>query len=199
MSKYTIKLKLQGLELEVEGTTADAPKIAAKIGEQFGEFFKPAALLETSNGHHTTLEGDVDGNGAGKENRKNKRAARKPDGSKTAVEELNFVHDSTKYGTPSQEWTGAQKAIWFLWVTGEQTNVKLQTTYSIMKSFNSMFRAAGMINNGNIMKAFEKEKLKGANAPVGSDMTGGTAKYFLTDAGIALAQRLAKGEAVPAE
>jgi hypothetical protein len=34
MSKFTIKVKLQGLEIEVEGTREDAPKIASQLGKR---------------------------------------------------------------------------------------------------------------------------------------------------------------------
>jgi hypothetical protein len=199
MSKFTIKLKLTGLELEVEGTREDAPKIAARIGEQLSGFLQPTTLLENGNGSsHKVINADVDGNGTGKKKKAGRKSA--GTGSKSNSEDLSFVHDSAKYGSPVQGWSVMHKAIWFLWIAGEQAeNAKQLTAYAIMKNFNLMFRAAGTINNGNIMRGFEKEKLKGANAPVGSDANAGTAKYFLTQAGITLAQRLAKGEAVTAD
>jgi len=87
MSKFVIKVELQGLKIEVEGTKEDAPRIAKQLGQQIGNLFQ------------TTLE---------------------------------------------------------------------------------------------------KEKVKGANATVGADTTEGTSKYFLTRAGTAMAERLARGEAVAA-
>lgn len=199
MSKLTIKLKLTGLELEVEGTREDAPKIAARIGEKLSGFLQPTTLLENGNGSsHKIIDGDIDGNGAGKKKKGGSKKSGGSGGMKT-TEDIKFVHDPSKFGTPVQGWTTAQKAIWFLYIVGEQADVKQQTAYGLMKNFNAMFRAAGTINNGNIMTALEKEKLKGASAPVGADTTGGTAKYFLTQAGIAMAQKLTKGEAVVAD
>ena len=194
MSKFKIKLKLTGLELEVEGTREDAPKIAARIGEQLSGFLQPTTLLENSNGaSHRVIDAKVDGNGAGRK----KRAGRKPSsasGTKLAVDEFTFVHDSAKFGTPQMDWKTKQKAIWFLWIAGEQANIKQQTASSIANNFNKYFREAKTINNGNVGRDLEREKLKGTSAPVGSDVSDGTTKYFLTKAGIAMAERLAKGD-----
>jgi hypothetical protein len=64
------------------------------------------------------------------------------------------------------------------------------------KNFNKYFKASKPINNGNVMKALDSQKLKGANSTVGTNIVDGTTKYFLTQAGITMAQKLAKGEAV---
>jgi hypothetical protein len=189
MSKFTIKVELQGLKIEVEGTKEDAPKLAQRIGQQFSAILQPAALLEAGNGNRPTLEGE-----ATETDTKRKKAKKSGGGgTKTATDDINFIHDSAKYGTPQQGWTQTEKAIWFLYIVAGQANVSQQTAYSIMKNFNKYFKAAGQINNGNVMKGLDKEKLKGANATVGTDVTDGTAKYFLTQSGTATAQRLAQG------
>ena len=73
------------------------------------------------------------------------------------------------------------------------------TAYNLAKNFNKYFKAAGAIDSANVSKGFEKERVKGQNATVGADMADGTAKYFLTQAGTALAERLAKGETITTE
>jgi hypothetical protein len=199
MSKFTIKVELQGLKIEVEGTKEDAPRIARELGKQFGGLLQSPAVLASGNGS-PVLEGEVvTDDGAAAARRKKPRKSSGGGGSRTSTDELNFVHDSAKYGAPLQSWTQAQKAIWFLYIVGEQAKVTQQTAYGLMKGFNKYFKAAGQINNGNVMTGLEKEKLKGANATVGTDVSDGTAKYFLTQAGIIAAQRLAKGEAISAE
>lgn len=50
MSKFTIKLKLQGLEMEVEGTKEDAPRIAQQIAKQLGGLLQTPAVLASGNG-----------------------------------------------------------------------------------------------------------------------------------------------------
>ena len=49
MSKFTIKVELQGLKIEVEGTKEDAPKLAQAFGQQLGSLIQPSALLAASN------------------------------------------------------------------------------------------------------------------------------------------------------
>lgn len=194
MSKFVIKVKLQGLEIEVEGNREDAPKIAQQLGKQFGGLLQTPALLASGNGS-SVLDGVVVDDA---ESSSKKKRTRKPSGTgtKTPAEEIAFVHDSALYGTPQQSWTQVQKAIWFLYIVGKQASVTQLTSYSIAKNFNHHFKASGQINGGNVMKGLDKEKLKGTNATVGADMTDGTAKYFLTTAGKTLAEKLAKGETV---
>jgi hypothetical protein len=91
-----------------------------------------------------------------------------------------------------------QKAIWFLHVANKQANVAQMTAYNITKNFNKYFRAAGAIHRGNVSKYLDAERVKGQNATVGADMADGTAKYFLTQAGIAIADKLSRGETVAA-
>jgi hypothetical protein len=50
MSKFTVKVKLQGLEIEVEGTREDAPRLAQQIGKQLGGLLQAPALLASGNG-----------------------------------------------------------------------------------------------------------------------------------------------------
>lgn len=58
MSKFTIKVKLQGLEIEVEGTREDAPRIASQLGKQIGGLLQAPATLASGNGS-SVLEGEV--------------------------------------------------------------------------------------------------------------------------------------------
>lgn len=199
MSKFTIKMKLQGLEIEVEGTREDAPRIAAQIGKQLGGLLQTPAVLASGNGGagaSTVLEGEVvpdDGTG------KKPRRTRKAGGGRLPAETINLSHDSATYGSPLQGWTTVQKAIWFLYIVNKQANVTQLTATNIAKNFNKYFRASGIIHAGNVGQGLEKEKVKGQNATVNADMTDGTAKYFLTQTGETLAQRLAKGETVTAD
>ena len=199
MSKFTIKLKLQGLEIEVEGTKEDAPKIAGQIGRQLGGLLQTPAVLASGNGNAgiaPIIEGEVTADdGAGKKKRARKAGA----GARTPAELLTITHDSAQYGSPLQGWTTTQKAIWFLYIAGKQASVTQLTGTNIAKNYNHYFRAAGMIHGSNVNQGLEKERLKGTNATVNADMTDGTAKYFLTNAGTTVAEKLAKGETVTTE
>jgi len=196
MSKFTIKIELQGLKIEVEGSREDVPRLAERVGEQFGNLIKPALLLQDGNGNKAGAELDGDGSGKGKT-----RGSRRKAGagvSKTPADEINLSIDPSKHGSPTQAWTAVQKAIWFLHVVGTTTDTKQLTGYSIAKNFNKHFRSAGAIVGGNVSKGLEKERLKGTDATVGADTSSGAAKYFLTHAGDTLAEQLIRGETVAA-
>jgi len=189
-------LELQGLKIEVEGTKEDAPKLAQQIGRQLGDLLQAPAALASGNGNaaENILEGEVESeNGTGKKLRKQRKAGA---GGRTPSETISLSHDSTTYGSPVQGWTTTQKAIWLLYAASKQANVAQLTATNIAKNFNKYFRASGIIHGGNVGQGLEKERLKGVNATVNADMNDGTAKYFLTQAGITVAEKLAKGEAV---
>jgi hypothetical protein len=192
MSKFTIKVRLQGLEIEVEGTREDAPRIANQLGKQIGGLLQAPAALASENGATTIdAEGVESDNGTGKKKKGKKGGSGQ---TKTSADDITFVPDS-QHGSPQQGWTQAQKAIWFLYIVEKQTNVTQLTAYSIAKNFNKYFKVSGAIYAGNVMRGLEKERLK-SPPTVGADQTSGTSKYFLVTAGKTLAEKLAKGETV---
>jgi hypothetical protein len=209
MSKFKVNVKVQGYEVKlgsvefsVEGEREDAQKMSHEIERQLsGMIHAPAVMTPTAmtpgNGNQRVLEGQVinDNNDSGP---KKKRKTGGSGSSKTSSEEINFVHDPAKYGTPQQSWSTAEKAIWLLYIVNEQAKVSELTSYHIAKNFNKHFKASKTIGHGNVMTALEKEKTKGTNSTVGSNNNDGTTKYFLTQAGIAMAQRLSKGGVVAA-
>lgn len=209
MSKFKIEVEVQGYEVKlglvkfsVEGTKEDAPEIAERIERQLrGMVQAPAVMAPTAltpgNGKASpkTIDAvEIDSGGTAK--RKAKRSG--GGGSKTPADDINIVHDSAKYGTPQMTWTTAEKAIWFLYIVNEQANVSELTAYNIAKNFNKYFKASKPINGGNVMTGLDKERGKGTSSTVSTTVTEGTTKYFLTQAGITMAQRLAKGESATA-
>lgn len=209
MSKFTVKVELQGYKVElgsvkfsVEGTKEDAPRIAQEIERQVSGLIRPPALMTptalgsgSGNSHSPVIDGELRTDNDPKK-RKNKRSI--GSGTKVAADEINVSIDPAKHGSPSQSWTTAQKAIWFLYVAAQTTNTKQLTASSLANNFNKHFRSAGAINSGNVGKYLEKERLKGTDATVGADANSGAAKYFLTQAGESLVQRLIKGETAAA-
>jgi hypothetical protein len=136
MSKFTIKVELQGLKIEVDGTREDAPKIAQQLGKQFGNLLQAPAVLASGNGS-AVVEGEIvePDHDAGKKSRgKTKRAGAS---GRTPSELLSFVPDS-QYGSPVQGWITAHKAIWFLYLVGKQTSTTQMT----------FFRSFGIIHGG---------------------------------------------------
>lgn len=210
MSKFKVEVEVQGYEVKlglvkfsVEGTKEDASEIAQRIERQLsGMVQAPAVMTPTAltpgsgNASPKTIDAVVGIDSGGTAKRKAKRSS--GGGSKTPADDVNIVHDSAKYGTPLMTWTTAEKAIWFLYIVNEQANVSELTAYNIAKNFNKYFKASKPINSGNVMTGLDKDRGKGTNSTVSTTVTEGTAKYFLTQAGIAMAQRLAKGESASA-
>lgn len=198
MSKFTVRVKLQGLEIEVDGTKEDAPRIAQKLGQQFGGLLQAPAILAGTNGNAGTalvIEGDASSHENGSSGARRKPRKTGGGGTKVAADDINLAVDPAKFGSPTQAWTTAQKAIWFLSVAAQTAKMQQLTASSIANNFNKHFRAAGQITSGNVAKYLDKERLKGTEATVGADTSSGATKYFLTQTGEALAQRLIRGEA----
>jgi len=211
MTKFKVSVELQGYKVElgsvkvsVEGDKDDAPRIAQQIEKQLsGMIQAPTVMAPTA----LTPGGDnlrplvIDGQAPSQEAAvAKKRAARKSGGGgmKATAEVLKLSIDPATYGSPTQSWTTAQKAIWLLYVIRESLDVKQLTAASITKNFNHHFRSAGSIIAGNVSKYLEKERLKGMEATVGADTSSGTAEYFVTQKGEILAQQLIKGDAAAA-
>src|ERR1700677_267835 len=102
MGKFKIHLKLQGLELDIEGDRWDMPAINNAVAREITGLIQPAAALTNgaeSPATPTTIEGETD-------NSKTQRNRKKPSGSRYSSETngqaIDFRHDSAKYGNPSQ-------------------------------------------------------------------------------------------------
>jgi hypothetical protein len=195
MSKFTIKIELQGLKIEMEGAREDVPRLSQKVGEQIGNLIKPGMLLEAGRSNPAGSNGDNDS-----ATEKRKSRTRKGAGggrTRSSKEDLAVSIDPATHGSPRQEWNTAQKAIWFLYVVRD-TETDGLTASAIANGFNKQFKAAGTIIGGNVSRDLEKERLKGTGATVGANKNEGAAKYFLTEAGIKTAETLIKGEAAAA-
>jgi hypothetical protein len=155
MSKFSVKIKLQGLEIEVEGSQDVAPRIAKQVSEQIGTLMKPPMMIEMGKNNNGSFEAGDD-----HEDRKSKKKKSGGGGGagKSSPEDVVINHDPVQHGSPSQEWTATQKAIWLLWVAESPNPL---SGGSITKAFNTYFKSAGAIITGNVNKALEKERLKG--------------------------------------
>lgn len=187
MSKFTIKVEIQGLKIEVEGSKEDVPRLAQRVGEQIGSLVQPALLLEPQNHRPADFAGD-DAAGSGKGRSRGRRAGTGGGRGRTTAAEPTLSVDPSKHGAPRQGWNTLQKSIWLLYVAG-----RALSSYSIEKVFNAQFKASGAIRRQNISRDLDKEKLRGKEALVGAEMNDGTATYYLTDAGKTAAERLISG------
>jgi hypothetical protein len=206
MSKFRIKMKLTGFELEVEGTRDEVPQIARNIGQQFVGMLQPAAGIV--EGEVVTPAGRVlpaaplaspatgGENGAGGVKRKSagrKRRGGVPSASASGAATdlvVEFTHDPAVYGTPKQEWSTANKALWLLYVVGKQAGRNELTAHQIEATFNKYFRQAKQILVQNIARDLGKLRNQPKDAPVAEDNTMEPSPWFLTEAGARRAAQL---------
>lgn len=209
MSKFRIKMKLTGLELEIEGTREEMPQIAQNLGRQFSGLIQPAAgivqgeLLPSDRRitpsvpvvAPTTDNGSSSGRKRGSRKRKSASgaaaaAAGTDSGAAPADLIVELTHDATKFGMPKQEWSTAQKAIWLIYVVGEQTDRRELTAHQIEATFNRYFREARQILVQNIARDLGKQRARTKDAPVAEDNTMDPSPWYLTEAGRREAQEL---------
>lgn len=198
MSKFRIKMKLQGLELEVEGSREDAPLIAHNLGRQFAGLLQPAAQIVEGEAEILAPRGlpmpqaHEESTALKRRSRGRKRASAAvagENGGSDADSALDWRHSPDKWGSPRQEWNTASKALWLLYVSGNETDQRELTGKRITNTFNKHFKQAGPILAHNVARDLGKLKV-GKDAAVSEDTTQDPAPWFLTDAGIRKAQAL---------
>jgi len=194
MRRFRIRMRVQGLELEIDGTRDDAPVIAQNLSRQFAGLLEPAAHI---------VEGDVEIDGhrqaslvvtepipKTRASRPPRRAvAPRPNGDGAA--EVTWKHDPAKWGSPQQAWSAADKVLWLLYVSGQEIQVKDMSSSPLASTFNRMFREAGMIRAGNLPRDLGRLKTQ-APALVGEDTTKTPSTWFLTNEGTKRAEELVK-------
>lgn len=195
MSKFMLKIELQGLKIEMEGAREDVPRLSQKVGEQIGSLIKPGMLLEA--GRTVPTDSDGGSNSAAERRKPRTRRIAGSGGARSSTEDIAVSVDPAKHGSPRQEWNTAQKAIWFLYVVRNTYSSGLTAT-AIANGFNKHFGNAGAINAGNVRRDLGKERLKGIDATINADTNAGARKFFLTDAGIKTAETLIRGKAAAA-
>lgn len=195
MSKFRVRLKLQGLEIEVEGDREHAPEMAQNIGKQLAHVIQPIALIEApKNGNGATI---IDASEApenvGRAPRRRRAVRTSTTASTGDSAATTWTHDAQRFGTPRQDWKASQKIAWMLHVI-EQANGQRQELRpgTIESLFNNKFKSAGLLRRQNIPR-----DLGNAQDQFG-ELEG---KWFLKDKGHEEAERLvseATGQTAPA-
>lgn len=200
MSKFRMKLKLQGFELEIEGNREDASVIGKSIGDQISGMLSPSLNI---------LEGEVASSRTQPQSaiplvaeiprrRGGRRTKSAPNGTEANTQaNIEFRNDPSKYATPTQQWTTAEKAIWLLYVVKEVSLVPELSTGQIVKTFNTHFRQAKTVTNSNVSRDLGKAKVSSPSL-VGEDPTKSPPVWFLTDEGIRKAQAIIADARAPA-
>jgi hypothetical protein len=188
MSKFKFKLKLQGLELEMEGSRDDIPLMAQNLGNQLAGLMQPAADMATGESSGTEPAQIIDHSPNDKA--KLKKRKKRGGNAQAAADEspaIEWQHDASRYGTPQQSWSTAKKAIWLLHVVSKETHLSQLTAPQIADTFNRKFRQAGTIRATNVSRDLGAAKLK-TPALTGEDTAKAVSEWFLTDAGSKSAQ-----------
>lgn len=193
MSKFKFRLKLQGLELEMEGSRDDIPLMAQNIGNQLAGLMQPAAGMANGGSPDSTNDPvtiDHIANDKAKLKKPRKRSAStQPSNVEGTI--IEWQHHAANYGNPQQSWNTAKKAIWTLYVVSHEAKLKQLTATQIADTFNRKFKQAGPIRATNVSRDLGTAKLK-KPALTGEDTAKATSEWFLTDAGSKSAQESIK-------
>lgn len=196
MSKVKVKLKLTGFELEIEASREDIPLIAAGVQQQLGGLLAPTSTIIDIDPPRAVNQPALPP-APPKKVRSGKRASAPAANGASDSDAVVFTHNPNTWGTPVQGWSAAEKSVWLLYVVGQQTDHKELTGPRIAKTFALHFRQSGPIRSQNVARDLGKLKAQQPSL-VSQDAIKPGEPWFLTDAGIAHAQKLvsqARGEA----
>lgn len=191
MGKFKVHLKLQGLELDIEGDRSDMPAINNAVAREITGLIQPTAALTSGTPEPTlpTIEGETD-NGRKPPSRPRKRPSAAPT---PGAQVIDFRHDSALYGNPSQNWSVTQKAIWLLYVVKGIAQLNEVAAPQLLATFNENFRQAKTIHPPHLTR--DLNVAKGENpAPVGEHK----GMWYLTDEGERQAKELIQSVLTPA-
>ncbi|HKV93740.1 MAG TPA: hypothetical protein VJW20_14425 [Candidatus Angelobacter sp.] len=183
MGKFRLRLKVQALEVEIDGEREDLPAITSAFNRQIGGLVEPVEVV--ANGHKlgggdkVIDSADINKKGGGSRSRRN--------GSRSveAATPIDFRHDAAKYGNPLQGWNLTEKSIWLLAVLKGIAQVKEVSGPQIAATFNHYFKQTGRIHPPLVTRELGKAKVQNP-APVGEDK----GMYYLTSEGDKQAQKL---------
>jgi hypothetical protein len=202
MAKFKMKLKLSGLELEVEGERSDVPKIMSNVGEQISGMLTPAANIAADRDpNQAMLEFPAaHADGSGQSNNKPKKPRRKTvtsrEVSATDAQPVEWRHEPDKWGNPKQGWSIRKKILWLLYVAEHAASAKEMAAAVVCSTFNKHFRQTGTLHPPLVTR--ELGRAKTTSPPlVGEDTTKAPSNWFLLDKGREKAVQLvaeAKGE-----
>jgi len=140
MPKFRIRLKVQALELEIDGEREDIPALGAAVRQQFAGLIKPAELtLDAKQLSDSASPDDVEEESKTKP--KSRRRSGLRSGTDGATTPIEFRHDAAKYGNPLQIWGFVDKCIWLLYVVKGTTETKEVSGPQIAATFNQYFKA----------------------------------------------------------
>lgn len=193
MSKFKIKLKITGFELEVEGSREDVAILSQSVAGQMAGMLQPGALILDAKANEVLDEPKDAGLKQIERKAKRRRASGAAAGGVAAEsKEVTFRHDVQKYGNPSQSWKTSSKSIWLLYVLQKESNSSSFSTKSIVDTFNRHFKQSGTITTSNVTRDLGRLKVNEKPSPIGEDSSKSPSEWFLTHDGVRRAEELVK-------
>ncbi|WP_124842321.1 hypothetical protein [Burkholderia cepacia] len=203
MSKFKVKMKITGFEMEIEGSRDDVPNITQALTRQLaGMLQPPTGIVEPPAGPQVAIlpslaeplpADEVKLESAPRKQRTRTRTRRSMQSNGTVEDveatAIDFRHTPELYGNPIQAWSTANKALWILYVIGEIVGEKELSARRITLSFNKHFRQAKEIIANNVTRDLGKLRLK-KPVFISEDTTRSPSVWYLTDEGIRAAQNL---------
>lgn len=186
MTKFKMKLKLTGFELEIEGNREDIPQIAQAVGQQIVGMLDPAASIVsgTAPAQHPPQATPqfIEATPIRKKRRKTTSATTNTSETEKIPTILNWKHDPSKWSSPTQSWSTLDKAIWTLYVAEQETKETELTVRQISDTFNTHFKQAKTVRVPNVTRDLGNKK-GGKEALVGENTTVSPSKWYLTESG----------------
>jgi hypothetical protein len=183
-NKFKIKLKVTGFELEIEGSREDVPLMAQAVGQQMSGLLTPASNIVEGEIIDTPGLPQAISEPAPKTRRKRAHrqsshtSANSISNGKNKPVAIDWKHDPSKWGTPQQGWSTADKSIWLLYVVSKEVSISQLTGGRISVTFNKHFRQSGQINTSQINRDLGRAKSKKPSL-VAEDTTKEPSEWFL--------------------
>lgn len=196
-SKFKIKLKVTGFELEIEGNREDVPLMAQAVGQQMSGLLSPASgivegeIIEGRSLPQPAVELQSTPSKKRANRRRSTTSAKSTAGKQGQAVAIDWKHDSSKWGSPQQDWSTSDKSIWLLYVVSKEASVSELTGGEISVTFNKHFRQSGQIRTSHINRDLGRLKgIKGKPALAGENTSKTPSTWFLTHEGNKRAQEL---------
>jgi hypothetical protein len=195
--KFKIKLKVTGFELEVEGSRDDVPLMAQAVGQQMSGLLIPAAsivegeIVEDKNSSPPSIESQLKPRKKKSPRQHSTTSSVQASNGKSGAIAVDWRHDPSKWGTPQQEWSTANKSIWLLYVVSKEASLTELNGSEIAETFNKHFRQSGAIRTGQVNRDLGQSKgAKGKPAMIAENTTKRPSGWYLTQEGEKFAQEL---------
>jgi hypothetical protein len=179
-SKFKIRLKIQGFELEVEGSRDEVSDLTRSVSEQLSGLMNPSGIILDGSSEAVVPPPQSAPKLTDRRSRRKKSIPANTDDLGSAID---FRHDPSVNGMPRQDWKTAQKALWLIHILSPLGKGDGFSTKTLVETFNKHFKQAGTITTSNVTRDLGRAKINDNPPPVGEDTTKSPSQWFLTEEG----------------